>query len=536
MSGPATGPAPTRYEVTAGVATITLDAPERRNALGQAMLSALLADLAEAEADDEVRVIVLTNTGTTFSAGADLKEGPGGPGERRLTFADLVDAVAAADKPVVGRIAGHAAGGAAAAVVVCDVAVAVDTARIGITETRLGVAPAEVLALLAHRLSDRSLREAFLTGEMLPAARATELGLITAAVPEAELDDAVAAYVSALVKSGPQALATTKRLMRSMAGLAPAQARAVATEVVAASGASGAAGGAERSEGVAAFLAKRPPAWIPEAGGDVAATTGRVTVRGVELAYEVRGEGPTLVWGHGLTGSRAHDDDAGLLRFPELAAAGRVVRYDARGHGRSGGSTEAADSAWSSLAADQLALADALGIDRYVAGGASMGCGTALHAAVLAPERVAGLVLVIPPTAWETRQERVEIWAQLAAVAERQGPEAVLEGMLSQPRPDPFATQPDWDEALARSLRATPPDRLAAVFRGAATADLPARELLAGLAVPTVILAWTGDPSHPVSTAEQLAELIPGARLMVASTFDELAGWTTSVAELVAKV
>jgi enoyl-CoA hydratase/carnithine racemase len=139
---------PTRYQVASGVATITLDAPERRNALGSALMRSLMGHFQQALDDPAVRVIVLTNAGSTFSAGADLKEGrdpslePG-----RLLFHDVLDAVDRSPKPVIGRIAGHAAGGAAALVALCDISVAVDTARIGITEARLGLPPSDVAAI-----------------------------------------------------------------------------------------------------------------------------------------------------------------------------------------------------------------------------------------------------------------------------------------------------------------------------------------------------------------------------------------------------
>ena len=124
-------------------------------------------------------------------------------------------------------------------------------------------------------------------------------------------------------------------------------------------------------------------------------------VRGVELAYDVSGEGhPPMIWGHGLTSSRAAEDRAMLIDARGLASVTGLVRYDARGHGESALSSNPADYAWDAMARDQLALADHLAIDRYVAGGASLGAATALHAAVIAPERIVALVLVIPPTAW----------------------------------------------------------------------------------------------------------------------------------------
>jgi methylglutaconyl-CoA hydratase len=249
---------PTRYETAAGVATITLDSPERRNAFSQPLLQGLMAGLRQAEADDDVRVVVITNTGTTFSAGADLKEDRASLGPDPLTFVDICHTLDAFDKPVLARVAGHAAGGGAALAVCCDLAIAVDTARIGITEVRIGIPPNGVAALLAHRLSRRALYESFLVGEMMTAARAVELGMLNLAVPTAELDDTVARYVDGLVRGGPKSLAVTKRMLNAMGQLSPEQAELLADEA-----SRGAFERVEAREGVTAFLQKRPAAWIP---------------------------------------------------------------------------------------------------------------------------------------------------------------------------------------------------------------------------------------------------------------------------------
>ena len=199
-----------------------------------------------------------------------------------------------------------------------------------------------------------------------------------------------------------------------------------------------------------------------------------VGVRGVDLEYDLVGDGPTLVWGHGLSGSRAHDDALGLIDFGAFVAW-RVLRYDARGHGHSGLTDDPADYSWASLAADQLALADRLDIESYVAGGASMGCGTALHAAAQAPDRVRGLLLVIPPTAWETRQAQVAVWSQLAAAVEAHGVDAFIDGVLEHESPDPFVGRREWAESM-NVQRQMSPAQLATVLRGAGTADLPDRD------------------------------------------------------------
>lgn len=261
-----------------------------------------------------------------------------------------------------------------------------------------------------------------------------------------------------------------------------------------------------------------------------------LTVRDVQLHYDIDGKGPTEIWGHGLTSSRAREDELGLIDWTRVRQHARVVRYDARGHGDSGSTAEPSTYHWRELALDQLALADALGIERYIAGGASMGCATALHAATIAPNRITALVLAIPPTAWASRaaqQQGYEIGAQLVESGDR---DALLDGARTTPVPDPLVGDPAWSETFERTIRSTDPVRLARIFRGAATADLPEPDAIAELHQPTLILAWTGDPGHPMATAERLAELMPHARLHAASTLADLRTWTDTTIDFLASL
>lgn len=251
-----------------------------------------------------------------------------------------------------------------------------------------------------------------------------------------------------------------------------------------------------------------------------------VMIRDVELEYDRAGDGPALVWGHGLTSSMASEDELGLFDWSAIRSTSSVVRYDARGHGTSGSTADAQDYSWCSLAHDQLSLADHLDIDAYVAGGASMGCATALHAAVLAPERIRGLLLVIPPTAWATRAAQTGSYEVMAALVEAGDTSKLLIGAAAIPAPDPFADDPRWKQRFVDLLDREDPTRLGRVFRGAATADLPTPDEIAAIDVPTLILAWTGDPGHPASTAARLQELMPHSQLVLAATPDGLASWT----------
>ena len=161
------------------------------------------------------------------------------------------------------------------------------------------------------------------------------------------------------------------------------------------------------------------------------------------LAHTVLGHGPAFVWGHGLTSSRASEDRLPLLDWSAFTGAGRqVVRYDAAGHGETGGPADPAAYQWPELARDLLALLDVLGLDRVDAGGASMGCASTLHAAVRAPERFDRLVLVIPPTAWETRAAQAEIYEAGADLAERDGKAAWLAAAADRSPPGDLRRTP----------------------------------------------------------------------------------------------
>ena len=257
-----------RYAVSGAVAMLTMDQPHNRNALTPALMSGLARGLDKALADEAVRVIVLTNTGPAFCAGADLSGGTpavaGGDerrGARRDGLAGLLAAIEDSTKPVVARIAGHCVAGGMGLAAACDISVAGDAARFGFTEVRIGVAPAIISVVCLPKLRRSDALELFLSGERISAARAAEVGLITRAVPAADLDAEVAAVVARLLAGGPAALAAAKRLVYKIPGMAREEAFTRTTDVSQALFTS-----AEAAEGMAAFREKRLPSWAPPPG------------------------------------------------------------------------------------------------------------------------------------------------------------------------------------------------------------------------------------------------------------------------------
>jgi len=245
-----------REEETDGVVTITLDSPYNRNALSRRLLAELSAALERALAADDVRVIVLTGTGPVFSSGADLKEQRAGGAPVTEGFPEVIRSIWNSPKPVVCRLNGTARAGGLGLVAACDFAIAPLSATFAFSEVRLGLAPAMIAVTVLRRLSPRAAAEYFLTGEVFDAARAVEIGLLTRAVPDRELDATVEHYVEMLLKGGPQALAITKRLVREVPTMTVDEGLARMTELSAERFTS-----AEGQEGIAALLEKRPPRW-----------------------------------------------------------------------------------------------------------------------------------------------------------------------------------------------------------------------------------------------------------------------------------
>jgi enoyl-CoA hydratase len=230
------------------VETLSLDSPRNRNALSAALVGELADALTAAGKDPGIRAVVLTHTGNTFSAGADLKDPP--PPEALVA---LLRQIIELPTPVVARITGHVRAGGLGLLAACDIAAASTEATFAFTEVRIGVAPA-VISLLP-RTNPRALARYYLTGERFDAAEATATGLLT--THALDVDAALAPILDGLRKSAPDALAETKRLLtarvleafdRDAADLTALSARLFSSS--------------QAREGMTAFLERRDPAWV----------------------------------------------------------------------------------------------------------------------------------------------------------------------------------------------------------------------------------------------------------------------------------
>ncbi|MEU9995864.1 enoyl-CoA hydratase family protein [Streptomyces sp. NPDC050848] len=228
-----------------GIATLTLDSPANRNALSAALVAELAAALTECGQDPAVRAVVLTHTGSTFSAGADLKAPPS-----PYAFVDLLRQIVELPKPVVGVVDGHVRAGGLGLLGACDIVVASEASDFALTEARIGVAPAVVSLTLLPKLEPRAAARYYVTGERFGTAEALAMGLVTAT------GDALEPILDGLRKGSPQGLAESKRLVtarvletfeRHAEDLVQRSASLFASP--------------EAREGMTAFLERRDPEW-----------------------------------------------------------------------------------------------------------------------------------------------------------------------------------------------------------------------------------------------------------------------------------
>ncbi|MDQ0714184.1 enoyl-CoA hydratase [Streptomyces luteogriseus] len=232
------------------VETLSLDSPHNRNALSAALVGELADALTDAGKDTGVRAIVLTHTGNTFSAGADLKD-PHPPDALVALLRQIIEL----SKPVVARVTGHVRAGGLGLLAACDIAAAATDATFAFTEVRIGVAPAVISLPLLPRTNPRALTRYYLTGERFDATEAQATGLLTTCADD--VDAALVPILDGLRRSAPDALAETKRLLtarvleafdRDAADLTALSARLFSSP--------------QAREGMTAFLERRDPAWV----------------------------------------------------------------------------------------------------------------------------------------------------------------------------------------------------------------------------------------------------------------------------------
>jgi len=255
-------------EIDNGVGIITLNRADRHNAFDDALIQDLSTALVRMDTDSDVRVVVLSSTGKSFCAGADLnwmKRAATYNAEETqrdaLALAGMLRMLNDMKKPTVARVQGPAYGGGVGLVAACDIAIAAFDAQFALTEVKLGIIPAVISPYVIGAIGERKARRYMLTAERFSAAEAYRIGLVHEIVTgEAELDEAVGEIVDALLANGPVALGECKALIKAVAN------RPVTPDVMidTAHRIARVRASAEGREGMAAFLEKRKPNWVPK--------------------------------------------------------------------------------------------------------------------------------------------------------------------------------------------------------------------------------------------------------------------------------
>jgi methylglutaconyl-CoA hydratase len=240
---------------------IWIDREERRNAINKHVIQGIERAVIEARRDEDLRGVVLTGVGRkAFCAGADLTGGAGtltlGLDEPMTDFGKLARLVRNLGVPLVGRINGDCVAGGMGLMALCDLIVVADHARFGLPEAKVGVFPMQVLVFLRSMIGARHINELCLTGELINAARAREIGIANYVVPFEQLDERVDALLSKLGEMSPVALRRGKFAIAAMESMAFAEALAFAETLISVTALT-----ADASEGLAAFNERRPPRW-----------------------------------------------------------------------------------------------------------------------------------------------------------------------------------------------------------------------------------------------------------------------------------
>ncbi|OGD32697.1 MAG: enoyl-CoA hydratase [Candidatus Aminicenantes bacterium RBG_19FT_COMBO_58_17] len=248
------------------VLRLTMNRPQVHNAFNAAMIRELAVAFDEAKKDSDVRLVVLTGAGESFCAGADLnwmREIIRYSYEQNLResreLAELMYAIYTLPKPTIARINGAVIGGGTGLFSACDIVIASDRAKFGLSEVKIGLIPAAIGPYVIRRIGESASRELFLTGERFDAHRALEIGLVNKVVAHEALDDRVEEVVRLLLSSGPEALAKCKELLQRVPAMSLDEAKGYTAEMIA-----GLRVSPEGQEGMAAFLEKRKPKWAKD--------------------------------------------------------------------------------------------------------------------------------------------------------------------------------------------------------------------------------------------------------------------------------
>ncbi|MCL3778962.1 alpha/beta hydrolase [Prolixibacteraceae bacterium JC049] len=253
------------------------------------------------------------------------------------------------------------------------------------------------------------------------------------------------------------------------------------------------------------------------------------------IAYSDKGAGMPIFWMHGLMMGAEVDEQLRVIDFEQLSQKFRLIRIDAPGHGQSSASTIAESYQWNRLPMAHEAIAQELNIQQKVVAGFSMGSAAAIHYACQHPENIKALILAMPPKIWSDRPEQCKSYNKMAQLASTGRLQRLLPCLLTD-TPIQFVEDafPGSRKIATQAMSSLAPEVYYNLFTAAAQSDYPSKEEVEKLNIPTLILGWEGDDTHPHSSIEQLKSVLPKAEVHIAKNITELKQFTTIVEEFVA--
>lgn len=247
-----------------GVAYLTLNRPDKHNAMGAQMIAEITAACGEISADPAIRVVVLAANGKSFCAGGDLdwmraqmEMPPATRADEAMKLARMLQAIDQLPQPVIGRLQGNALGGGVGMASVCDIAIGTDAVKMGLTETRLGLIPATIGPYVIARMGAANARRVFMSARIFDAVEAQSLGLLARVVAPNDLDAAIEAEITPYLSCAPGAVASAKALIHQLAAPVSEDMLAQTAAALVARWES-----PKSAEGIAAFFEKRKATWM----------------------------------------------------------------------------------------------------------------------------------------------------------------------------------------------------------------------------------------------------------------------------------